>query len=238
MVTGRAAESHLSRGREAHNEAVSQARRIAGIGAVVFVVALLVGFTLYGPKSGAYSPAETAAFVDQGSTGLILSIYLFALSIIGLIVLMAYLSAHSCGGGRRDRIVWGTSIAAAASFLIGWGLYLVPSSAHVAGGPPIDPAVSYAFISGGFVVLFGVGDLLLGIALLTLAIRGLVLPAWVRAFTALTGLSALSAWGILLATGWSPNQWLAPPFYLVILWGLAIGVWLMISAAGPEVSRP
>lgn len=220
--------------REDENAAVSQARRFAGSGAVVFVVALVAGFTLYGPKSGAYSAAETSAFVGQSSTGLIVSIYLFAVAIIGLIVLMAYLSAHSCGGDRQDRIVWGTSLAAAVSFLIGWGLYLVPSTALNAGGPPIDPAISYAFISGGFVVLFGVGDLLLGIALLTLAIRGLVLPTWVRAFTALTGLSALSAWGILLATGWSPNQWLPPPFYLVILWGLTIGVWLMISSPAPD----
>jgi hypothetical protein len=213
---------------------VSQARRIAGIGAVVFVVALLVGFTVYGPKSGAYSAAETAAFVDQGSPGLMVSVYLFAVSIIGLIVLMAYLSAHSCGGGQRDRIVWGASLAAAASFLIGWGLYLVPSTAHLAGGPPLDPAVSYAFISGGFVVLFGVGDLLLGIALLTLAIRGLVLPSWIRGLSALTGLSAVSAWGFLLAAGWSPNQWLPPPFYVVALWGLVVGAWLIISSPSPD----
>ena len=53
----------------------------------MFVVGLLAGFTLYGPKSGAYSAAETAAFVGQSSTGLIVSIYLFAVSSIGLILL-------------------------------------------------------------------------------------------------------------------------------------------------------
>lgn len=202
----------------------------------MFVVGLLAGFTLYGPKSGAYSAAETAAFVGQSSTGLIVSIYLFAVSSIGLILLMVYLSAHSCGAGRQDRIVWGASLIAAASFLIGWALYLAPSTALSAGGPAMDPAISYTFISAGFAVLFGVGDMLLGIALLTLAIRGLVLPTWIRAFSALTGLSAFVAWGFLLAAGWSPNQWLPPPFYLVVLWSLVIGLWLLVSSPSPEAT--
>jgi uncharacterized membrane protein len=215
---------------------VRQGRRLAGVGAIAFVVSLVGGFTLFGPKGGAYSAGETAAFVGQSPSGIIVSIHMFAVSIIGLIVLMAYLSANSCRGARQDRIVWGTSLAAAASFLIGWGLYLAPSTSLIAGGPAIDPAISYTFISAGFVVLFGVGDVLLGIALLTLATRGVVLPIWVRAFSALAGLSAIFSWAFLLAWGWSPNQWLPVPFYLVVLWGLVIGIWLLVSSPSSDAT--
>ena len=205
-------------------------RRLAGVGGIAFAVALVAGFTLFGPKGGHYSAAEIATFVGQSSTGLVVSVCLFAVSIIGLMVLMAYLSEMCVGGGWHGRLAWSTSVAAGASFLIGWGLYLAPPTSMHAGGPAIDPAISYALISAGFAVLFGVGGMLLGIALLSLALDGLAAPMWVRAFSGLAGLSALLSWPFLLATNWSPNQWLPVPFYLVILWGLVIGVWLVISS--------
>jgi len=211
-------------------------RRFAGVGGIAFAVSLVVGFTFFGPKGGHYSAAEIANFVAQSSTTIIFSIYLFAVSIIGLIVLMAYLSDTCFGAGRHDQMVWGTSLLAAASFLIGWGLYLALSTAVIAGGPAIDPAISYTFVSAGLVVLFGVSGILLGIALLTLTIGGHAAPRWVRAFSGLAGLSALFSWAFLLASKWSPNQWLPVPFYVVVLWGLIIGVWLLVSS--PRADAP
>ena len=126
-------------------------------------------------------------------------------------------------------MAWGTSLLAAAAFLIGWGLYFAPSTSVMSGGPAIDPGFTYAFTNAGLVVLFGVGAVLLGIALLTLAIAGRAAPTWVRALNALAGLSALSSWGFLLVSHWSANQWLPVPFYVVILWGVAIGIWLIVS---------
>jgi hypothetical protein len=214
---------------------VAQDRRLAGIGALGFVVSLLVAFTLFGPKSGAYSPAETAAFVGQSSTSLVVSVYLFAVSMIGLVALMAYLTDTYLADGRLARLAWDAALLAAASVLVGWGLYLAPSTAVIAGGPAIDPAISYTFISAGFVALFGVGGMLLGAALLVLAIAGLAAPMWIRALTGLAGLAAFLSWAFLLATGWSPNQWLPIPFYLVVVWGLVTGMWLLVSAEAAAV---
>jgi len=213
---------------------VNRERRLAGVGGIAFAVSLVVGFTFFGPKGGQYSAAEIVAFAAQGSTALIASVYLFAVSIIGLIVLMAYLSETCFGAGRQGRVAWGASLLAAASVLIGWGLYLAVPTSVIAGGPAIDPAVSYAFVSAGFVVLFGVGGMLLGIALLTLAIAGHTAPTWVRAFSGLAGLSALFAWGFIVVSQWSPNQWLPVPFYVVVLWGFVIGGWLVVSSPRPD----
>jgi hypothetical protein len=146
---------------------------------------------------------------------------------------MAYLCEASGGAGRHRRLIWGTSVAAGASFLIGWGLYLAPPTALRAGGPAIDPAISYALISAGLGVLYGVGGMLLGIALVTLATGGISTPLWVRGFTGIAGLCALVSWAFLVASSWSPNQWLPVPFYVVILWSLVIGVWLLVSSPAP-----
>src|SRR5438105_15532634 len=97
-------------------------RRLAGVGGIAFVVSLVAAFTLFGPKGGRYSAAEIDTFVAQSSTGLIVSIYLFVVSMLGLFVLMAYLSEACFDAHRYGRIAWGTSLAAAASFTIGWGL--------------------------------------------------------------------------------------------------------------------
>jgi hypothetical protein len=215
---------------------VSSERQRAGIGGILFAVSLVVGFTLFGPKGGQYSADEVAAFVGQGNVGLMVSVYLLLVSIIGLIALISYLSETWIGSGRQRRTVWGASLAAGATFLVGWALYLTAPTSTLAGGPAIAPAISYALMSGGMLVFFGAGGALLGIALAILATRGTAAPSWIRVFTGLTGLAALSSWAFLLATGWSPNQWLPGPSYLVILWGLVTGVWLLISPATPEAS--
>ena len=208
-------------------------RRLAGVGGIVFPVSLVAGLETSGPKGGYYSAAEIANFVGQSSTGLIFSVCLFAVSIFGLLVLMAYLSETSGGAGRHSRLAWGTSVAAGASFLIGWALYLAPPTAKIAGGPAIDPAISYALISAGFGVLYGVGGTLLGIALVTVAIGAISAPMWVRGFTGVAGLSALVSWAFLFASSWSPNQWLTVPFYIVVLWSFVMGVWLLVSSPAP-----
>lgn len=210
-------------------------RTLAGIGAVAFAVSLVVGFTLLGPKGGRYSDSEMASFLAQPAAGFIISIGLFAVSIGGLIVLTAYLSEAWLGVGRLRRVSWAASVVAAASFLIGWGLYLAPASAIASGGPATDPGVTYLFVSAGMVVLFGVGGIALGTALVMLAARGHAATRWIRALTGLAGLSALLTWPFLVASRWSANQWLPAPFYLVILWGLVIGSWLIVSSRGPDL---
>lgn len=114
-------------------------RRLAGIDGVAFAACLVVGFTFFGPRGGFYSATGVENFVGQSSTNIVVSFYLFAVSIIGFILLMAYLSETYLGRGRLARIAWGTSLVTAASLLIGWALYFAPSTSVISGGPPIDP---------------------------------------------------------------------------------------------------
>ena len=209
-------------------------RRFAGVGGIAFAVCLIVGFTFFGPRGARYSATAIADFVGQSSTSVIASIYLFAASIIGLIVLMAYLSETYFGASSQGRIAWGTSLLAAASFLTGWSLYFAIFTSTISGGPTIDPAIRYTFLNAGFVVVFGVSGVLLGIALLALATGGHAAPTWVRAFSGLAGLSALCSWAFLLISHWSPNHWLPVPFYVVVVWALVVGVWLLVAPLRPD----
>jgi len=175
-------------------------------------------------------------FIGQSSTNMIVSIYLFGASIMGLLLLMAYLTETFMSGGSHIRLTWGASTLAAGSLIIGWSLYFAPFTSVISGGPAIDPAIAYTFINAGFVVLFGAGGILLGIALLTLAMWGSAAPMWARALNGLAGLSAFLSWAFLLASKWSASQWLPVPFYVVVLWSLVIGVWLLVSPHKAEAS--
>ena len=218
--------------------AIKRDRRVAGAGGIAFAVALVVGFTFFGPRGGFYAAAAVASFVGQSPTNIVISVYLFAASTFGLLSVMLYLSETSFVADRHARVFWGMSLLAAGTFLVGWGLYFAPSIALLSGAPAIDPTISYTFTSAGLVVLFGVGGLLLGAALLVLARRGAALPMWVRAFNGVAGLAAFSSWAFILVSHWSPNQWLPVPFYLVVLWGLVIGIWLLVSSPRPASTPP
>lgn len=209
-------------------------RRVAGVGGLVFAVALVVGFTFFGPRGGSYTASSMSNFIGQSSTNMIISIYLFGASIIGLLVLMAYLTETFMSGGSHIRLTWGASTLAAGSFLVGWSLYFAPVTSIISGGAAIDPSIAYTFINAGFVVLFGAGGMFLAMALITLAIWGSSAPMWVRAVNGLAGLSAFLSWAFLLASKWSASQWLPIPFYVVLLWGLVIGGWLLVTSPLPR----
>ena len=211
---------------------------MAGVGGIVFAVSLVVGFTFFGPRGGFYADSSMANFIGQSSTNAIVSIYSIGASTIGMVVFMEYLTETFVDVGPHSRIAWGAGLLAAGSFLIGWSLYFAPITSVISGGPAVLPAIAYTVINGGFVVLFGAGGTLLGIALLTLAVWGRAAPTWVRAVNGLAGLAAFLSWAFLIASKWSASQWLPVPFYLVLLWGLVIGLWLLVSTPKPEARPP
>src|SRR5438132_54468 len=136
--------------------------------------------------------------MEQNSINTIVSIYLFGASVIGLMLLMDFLSETFMDAGPAKRTARAAGFLAAGSFLIGWSLYFAPFTSVLSGGPAIDPAIGYTFVNAGFVVLFGAGGMLLGIALLTLAMWGSGAPNWVRAVNGLGGLSAFLSWAFVL----------------------------------------
>jgi len=69
----------------------------------------------------------------------------------------------------------------------------------------------------GIGIMFVSGGVMLGVSFLTLAIGGHAAPRWVRAFSGIVGLLAFFSMAYF-------------PFFGVILWGLVIGIWLLVSS--------
>ena len=83
----------------------------------------------------------------------------------------------------------------------------------------IAPQVTYLISEIGVVFIFGCGAVLLGLAfgiLLVAGSRG-TLPSWLRWFTLIAGVAGVA--GLLFF-----------PFFVVLIWGLVTGIWLIATA--------
>jgi len=146
---------------------------------------------------------------------------------LGLICLLARLRELLAPGDQWARSVfWGTGLAGAASFAVGWGVIGGQVVAHTEaggnGGTPISiaPDVTYLISEVGVVFIFGSGATMLGLALIALMIgsRG-TLPAWLRWSTLVAGLCGIAGLAFF-------------PFFLLLLWAVVVGAWLLATARG------
>jgi hypothetical protein len=207
----------------------------AGLGGIAFSVLTLAAVQVSNAPGGNYSASQVASYLSRGHRiPEIVVFHLALLGLLGLIVLLAQLreAIGAAGNLRAARVVWGTGLASVASFAIGWGIAGGQVIAHLEGGRAISvsPPITYLVSEIGVVFIFGCGAILLGFALivLTLNSRG-ILPTWLRRLTLLCGLAGVA--GLAFFT-----------FFILILWGLATGIWLVLigrrASARELVAQP
>lgn len=203
---------------------------LGGAGAIAFGVLTIVAVTMENAPGGGYSEASVVDYLARGHrVAAILAMHLALLAVLGLIWLLAYLrEAISVAPENRRAagIVWGTGLAAAASFAIGWGVLGGQVIAHLEGGSAIviPPATTYLISEVGVVFIFGSGAILLGFALIALMLnsRG-VFPAWLRWLILVAGVCGVA--GLAFFT-----------FFVLMLSLAVIGVWLVTTA--PRSTSP
>lgn len=142
------------------------------------------------------------------------------IAVVGLVLLLARLRATI--EGTRETLFWGFSIAAAASWLVGYALVIAtPAALAFSGGKlsasAISPQTGFVFSEAGYAVMYGAGGILLGVALATFVIGRAAVPAWVRWSTAVATVCALAA------LAWFP-------FFIVYLWAIVVGLWTLLAA--------
>jgi hypothetical protein len=179
---------------------------------------------------GNYTGSQVAAYVSDGDrASQLLAFFLAMFAIPGLIATLAYM--RDVLGTSPDRrlaasLVWGSGIASAACFAVGWGIDGGQIFAHLEGGSAvvISPAVTYLIGETGVVLVFGCGAMLLGFALITLMIssRGLM-PNWVRRLMFAFGICGVA--GLAWAT-----------FFALLVGVAVIGAWL-IAGGRSQASR-
>jgi len=203
---------------------------LAGVGSIAFSVLTIVGLALANPPGGTYKASDAVKYVAKGHhVAVFASVYVLLLAVLGLLLLLAYLRdllSAAPDGERVARIFWAMSIGAATSFAIGWAIVLGNAIAHAFGGSGVvvDPAVTYLASELGFSVVFGPAAILLGFALITFMIGGRALvPAWLRWSTLVAGLAGIVSLAFF-------------PAVLVLLWGIVMGIWLLVPSRGPAVA--
>ena len=208
---------------------MARARVLSGIGGIAFGVLTVISVTLSKAPGGGFNPSDAADYLAKGHRVVaILSAYLGWIGVLGLICLLAGLRDLLPPGAQWARSVfWGTGLAGAASFAVGWGVIGGQVVAHTeaggSGGTPISiaPDVTYLLSEVGVVFIYGSGATMLGLALITLMIgaRGMV-PAWLRWSTLVAGLCGVAGLAFF-------------PFFLLLLWAAVAGVWVLRAAADP-----
>jgi hypothetical protein len=198
--------------------------RLAGAGAIAFGVLTVVALTVANTPGGNYSASKVADYLAHGHrVTVIVAMHLGLLGVLGLICLLAHLrEAISVvpENRRAGSIVWGTGLAAAASFAIGWGVAGGQVIAHLEGGSDIvvPSAITYLISEVGVVFTFGSGAILLGFALIVLMLNsGTVFPTWLRRLTLVAGVCGIA--GLAFFT-----------FFVLMICLAVLGVWLLASA--------
>ena len=203
---------------------------LAGVGSIAFSVLTIVGLALANPPGGTYKASDALKYVAKGHhVAVFASVYVLLLAVLGLLLLLAYLRdllSAAPDGERVARIFWAMGIGAATSFAIGWAIVLGNAIAHAFGGSGVvvDPAVTYLASELGFSVVFGPAAILLGFALIAFVIGGRALvPAWLRWSTLVAGVAGVVSLAFF-------------PAALVLLWGIVMGIWLLVPIRGPAVA--
>ena len=199
---------------------------LAGVGGIAFSVLTVVAFSVANPPGGTYTASDSVDYVAKGHRAAVfVSTYLALLAVLGLICLLRYLRdaiSVAANNHRATRTFWGIGLAAAVTFAVGWGILLGDALAHAYGGRHvvIAPAVTYLISEVGVVMIFGPGAILLGGALVALMLGSrTVLPTWLRWLTLVAGVAGVA----------SPAYF---PFFIVEIWGIVIGVWLLAAGGG------
>jgi hypothetical protein len=196
---------------------VVRERQAAGAGALAFGILTFVAVMLESSPGGTFKTSHVADYVKSGHRPAVFAAtYLALLGIVGLAVLLTWLRSQ-LGEGTRSAVFWFLGVAGAGAWVAGWGVTSAVPMVMAYGGKQVTlpPTVTYALSTGGWAVTAG-GAALVGLALLALTIAPSSLPAWVRWSTLVAGIAALAAYA-----------WF--PFFLVYLWAVVIGVWLLVG---------
>jgi hypothetical protein len=202
---------------------------LAAVGALAFGIITFVAFLIADPPGGSYSEHDAATYVTKDHRpSVFISFYLVLLGGIGLALLLARLRDAIADGGRGS-LFWGFGVAAVAAWVGGYALVIAgPAAFAFSGGNgfTLDHNLVYMFSEAGFALMYGAGGTLLGCALVTFAAGPVAAPAWVRWATLVAGIAGIAS------LAWFP-------FFLVYLWAIVLGLWLIASdrAAAP-VAQP
>ena len=208
-----------------------RASTIAGVGALAFSVLSFTASILVNNPGGGYDESTVTQYLAPGHFPVeLVGLCLGLLGVVGLLTLLSYLRELMGAGGNQQQlgnVFWGTGVASAACFAVGWGFIAGQPVAHAEAGTVlvVAPTVTHLISeTGGSVMIFGSGSMLLGLALVILFIKPATLPAWLRWLTLVAAIAGFAGLAFF-------------PFVLVLLWGVVVGLWLLMANRKEQARR-
>ena len=197
---------------------------VGGIGGIAFAVLTVVAFFISSPPGGNYVASDAATFVSPGhrAAAFVAGILVF-IAVIGLLCLLAtlrrFIRTVEGEGDFTDSMFWGMSVAATTSWIIGWAAMLSLPIAYAQGGSAValsSPEI-YVINQVGDTILYGAAGMLLGVALIALALGArATLPSRLWWLTLIIGILGLASAAFF-------------PWFLLLIWGLIMGGWLLVA---------
>ena len=189
-----------------------------GAAAVLFALLTFIGMIVVDPPGGDYKESDVTNFLAHGHrTAVYVGLYLMLAGAVCLLFLVTALRGRATG--RWAALFDGVSMASATAWAIGSVLVAVVPIAFSNGlDTAPDSHTTYVITQIGYATLFGVGGVLLGVALIAFAASA-ALPTWLRVVTYIAGIAGLI----------SPAFF---PFMILLIWGIVFGVWTLASRPG------
>jgi hypothetical protein len=211
-------------------ERLRRGRLIPGLGGIAFGALTVVGVFLENAPGGNYDAANQLTYVAPGHRlQVVIAVHLHLLAVFGLLALLAHLrqsAASSHADPRSGDLFWSTGLVAAACFAAGLIVSAALPIAMLGRSVDISPPVIYSVVQvGGSLTLAG-GGILLGLSLITLAlIAPQMFPPWLRWSTLVSGIVGLAS-----------NFFV--PFFVLLLWAIVAGAWLLLAPQRSARSSP
>ena len=189
---------------------------VAGLGALAFAILVFAASIIDNGPGGTYSTSDVTDYLKSSNRPVVfVALYMSLLGIVGLLFLLSRLR-DAIGDERRARVFWALSVGGTSAFVAGWALHIAaPLAIGYGGNVSFAPQTTYLIAVGGYIVL-SAGAIMLGLALLTLVLGPVELPAWVRWFTLVGVIGGVT----------SPAFF---PFGLFFIWALVLGIWLIAT---------
>ena len=127
---------------------------------------------LVNSPGGGYAESTVTEYLAAAHFPVVLlALCLGLLGVLGLLCLLSYLRelmGHDADAQQLGNVFWGTGVASGACFAVGWGFVAGQPVAHAEAGSvlAVPPTITHLISeTGGSVMIFGSGAMLLGLAL-------------------------------------------------------------------------
>ena len=197
-------------------------RRRAGLALLVFTLGTFAALTIAPAPAGNYDLGQIHSYLaPSGRVAIFAGAAIGVLAALALLYYLSALRADMPPGRGRD-LLWGSGIAAAATAAVGWTIDAAIPAAYAQGGGHVSltPSVVYAFGNLSAAMVYGLAMLFTGVAVIIAARQLRTAPRWWRVLGYIGGACAI------LSSAYFP-------YYLFAAYGVAVGVWALLSRAAP-----